>query len=291
MSKWGYRLRKLRKHPRPLRFIVGRLLWLSGLSPLFVVEMPRGFRMRFYRSSISAALWSDPTSRSEDEDFVWTVLRPGDRYVDAGANVGQLVLAASRRVGPGGEVIAIEAHPKVFTYLAGNVALNDVHNVRLHHCALGAGSGEVALTSRRSDDQNYVAEGGPVRVPMLALDDLLPAGRPARLLKLDVEGYELPVLQGAQRALDQTQVVYCELSAGNCKRYGYEPHEVEKLLLANGFVFLRRTGDELGVTNSPYFSTLPAESLPATGYNLVAARPEVAEEVRGRLAAVGWLPT
>jgi FkbM family methyltransferase len=291
MSKWGYRLRKLRKHPRPIRLIVGRLLWLSGLSPLFVVEMPRGFRMRFYPSSISAALWSDPTSRSEDEDFVWTVLRPGDRYVDAGANVGQLALAASRRVGPSGEVIAIEAHPKVFAYLAGNVALNHAANVQLHHCALGAGPGEVALTSRRSDDQNYVTESGSVRVPMRTLDDMLPERRPTRLLKLDVEGYELAVLRGAESALDQTQIVYCELSAGNCHRYGYEPDEVEQLLLANGFVFLRRTRDQLEVTRSPYFSTLPAESLPATGYNLVAARPEVAEEVRTRLAAAGWLPT
>jgi FkbM family methyltransferase len=291
MSKWGYRLRKLRKHPRPLRLIAGRLLWASGLSPLFVVEMPRGFRMRFYRSSISAALWSDPTSRSEDEDFVWTVLRPGDRYVDAGANVGQLALAASRRVGPGGEVIAIEAHPKVFAYLAGNVALNDAANVQLLHCALGAGGGEVALTSRRSDDQNYVTESGSVRVPMRTLDDMLAERRPTRLLKLDVEGYELPVLRGAGRALDQTQVVYCELSAGNCHRYGYQPDEVEQLLLAHGFVFLRRTGDELRVTSSPYFSTLPTESLPATGYNLVAVRPEAAEEVRARLAAAGWLPT
>ena len=107
MSNWSYRLRKLREHPRPGRFILGRILWRSGLSPLFVREMPRGFRVRFYPTSISAALWSNPSSRTEDEDFVWAVLRPGDRYIDAGANIGQLALAASKRVGPEGEVIAI----------------------------------------------------------------------------------------------------------------------------------------------------------------------------------------
>lgn len=160
MSKWEKRLRKLREHPRPVRLVAGRLLWLSGLSPLFVFEMPRGFRIRFYPSSISAALWSDPTSRAEDEDFVWTVLRPGDRYIDAGANIGQLALAASRRIGSTGEAIVIEAHPQICRYLEGNVALNEATNVQTMHCALGAKLGEVAITSRRSDDLCLHSVGG-----------------------------------------------------------------------------------------------------------------------------------
>ena len=106
--------------------------------------------MRFYPSSISAALWADPDSRREDEDFVWAVLAPGDRYVDAGANVGQLALAASLRIGPDGGAVAIEAHPDVYRYLEGNLALNEVRNVRPLHCALGAEPGEVAMTTRRS---------------------------------------------------------------------------------------------------------------------------------------------
>jgi FkbM family methyltransferase len=288
MNKWAYRLRKLREHPRPLRFVVGRVLWRTGLSPLFVRQMPRGFRIRFYPSSISAALWSDPTSRSEDEDFVWAVLRRGDRYIDAGANVGQLALAASKRVGSDGEVIAIEAHPEICRYLEGNVDLNRSTNLTTLNYALGAGPGEVALTSHRSDDQNYITNDGELRVPMRALDSLVTA-RPTRLLKLDVEGYELPVLQGAAGVLEQTQIVYCELSTGNCRRFGYEPQEVEQLLLRKGFVFIRTgpAGDPV-VTASAYFASLPAESLPATGYNLVAVRPEVSQEVQEMLSAAGW---
>jgi hypothetical protein len=120
---------------------------------------------------------------------------------------------------------------------------------------------------------------------MCALDELVDP-RPTRLLKLDVEGYELPVLQGAAHTLEQTQIVYCELSTGNCRRFGYQPQEVEQLLVAKGFVFIQ-TGPagEAVVTPDPYFASLPAESLPATGYNLVAVRPEVAEELLGMLAA------
>ena len=289
MNKWEKRLRKLREHPRPVRLVAGRLLWLSGLSPLFVFEMPRGFRIRFYPSSISAALWSDPTSRMEDEDFVWTVLQSGDRYLDAGSNIGQLTLAASRRVGPTGEVIAIEAHPEIYRYLQGNVALNEATNVQTMHYALGAERGEVTMTSRRSDDQNYITGDGTVRVPMRPLDDLRPT-EPIRLLKLDVEGYELPVLRGARRTLAQTQIVYCELSSSNCARFDYAPERVEELLLEEGFVFIRWVAGRPTVTKTPYFASLPADSLPATGYNLIAVRPEVADEMLALLTKAGWAP-
>ena len=144
--------------------------------------MPRGFRIRFYPSSISAALWSDPSSRNEDEDFVWAVLRPGDRFIDAGANIGQLALAASKRVGPEGSVIAIEAHPEIYGYLLGNVALNRTTNLQTLNYALGASKGEVAMTSQRSDDQNFVTEEGELRVPIAPLDELI-AVRSTRLLR------------------------------------------------------------------------------------------------------------
>lgn len=288
-NKWVRRLRKLRAHPRPVRLVASRVLWRAGLSRFFVCEMPRGFRIRFYPSSISAALWSDPSSRSEDEDFVWAVLRSGDRYIDAGANIGQLSLAASKRVGPLGEVIAVEAHPKIYGYLSGNIELNRCGNVTTMHHALGDRTREVALTSRWSDDQNFIADAGDARVPMRPLDDLIDS-TPIRLLKLDVEGYELPVLRGAKRALEQTDIVYCELSPSNCERFGYEPLQVEQLLLDGGFVFIRTdTASEAAVTNRPYFSEMDAESLPATGYNLIAVRPAIAQEVLDALSEEGWL--
>ncbi|MGB5812111.1 MAG: FkbM family methyltransferase [Polyangiales bacterium] len=289
MNRWFHRLETLRAHPRPIRFVLGRVLWATGLSERFTVETPRGFRMRFYPSSISAALWSDPTSRREDEDFVWAVLRPGDRYVDAGANVGQLAIAASLRIGPEAEAVAIEAHPDVHGYLEGNLALNGVTNVRAVHCALGEEPGEIAMTSRRSDDQNYVTAVGEVRVPMKPLDSLIEPS-PIRLLKLDVEGYELPVLRGATDTLTQTDVVYCELSASNCARFEYAPEEVETLLLEAGFVFLRWTNGFPVISDAAYFSSLPTEQIPATGYNLVAVRPSVTDEVIGRLRDARWVP-
>jgi FkbM family methyltransferase len=284
MTKWGRRFRKLRRHPRPVRLLMSRILWHTGLSPFFVADLHYGTRVRFFPSSVSAGLWCDPRACAEDEDFVWTVLRDGDRSIDAGANIGHLTLVASRRVGSNGEVIAVEAHPQIFGYLEANVDLNRASNVQAVHCALGAESGEVAFTSRRSDDQNYISSDGAVRVRMRTLDDIVKPGQ-IRLLKLDVEGYELPVLRGAQRTLSDTQIVYCELTKNNCSRFGYEPEEIERFLLGAGFVFVRRdAGDEPRVTGEAFYAALPDESLPATGYNLIAVRPEVADEVAALLS-------
>ncbi|MCA9531635.1 MAG: FkbM family methyltransferase [Myxococcales bacterium] len=276
--RMAYRLRKLAAHPRPLRLIASRALWACGVSERFVSTMPRGFRMRFYPSSVSAALWADPRARSTDEDFVCAVLRPGDRYIDAGANVGQLALAAATRVGAAGEVVAVEAHPRIYRYLEGNVALNPALRVVTIHRALGDHDGAVTFSDRHADDQNHITEGRGVDVPMSPLDALVPPA-PTRLLKLDVEGFELPVLQGAAQTLSATELVYCELSEGNCARFGYAPVEVETLLLDAGFVFVRPRGDGTPVvTERPYFASLGSGARPATGFNLIAAKPRTAPD-------------
>src|SRR5215207_4655498 len=129
-SRWRRRAEKLRSHPRPLRFLASRALWHSRLSSLLTADLGDGLRVRFYPSSISAALWVDGDARNEDADFLGLVLRPGDTYVDGGANIGHLALVARRRVGQAGSVTAIEANPRIFGYCVGNLQLNhfeDVH--------------------------------------------------------------------------------------------------------------------------------------------------------------------
>ena len=123
---------------------------------------------------------------------------------------------------------------------------------------------------------------------MRTLDDTVDVV-PTRLLKLDVEGCELAVLRGAARLLEQTDIVYCELSRGNCARFGYRPEEVEALLLDAGFAFIRRDGDGvLRVVRASFFSDLNPEALPASGYNLVAVKPAVADEVIEQLKRHAW---
>ncbi|MFH1845023.1 MAG: FkbM family methyltransferase [bacterium] len=143
------------------------------------------------------------------------LLRPGDLVLDVGANIGTHTLFFARTVGKNGTVLAFEPQRIVFQTLCANVALNSLLNVHTFHAAVGAKNDSVVVPP--IDYETTMNFGGVSLgshregeiVPMLPLDDLdLPA---CRLLKIDVEGMELAVLQGAQRLIETAKpIVYLE---------------------------------------------------------------------------------
>jgi FkbM family methyltransferase len=152
------------------------------------------------------------------------LVRPGDTVIDAGANVGCHTLALARFVGSEGRVIAIEAQPAMFDLLATNVTLNCATWVRCVFALADRASGTTSFALDLAapagnygavsfaDGQRRHAAGGRLPVAVLALDDLC-LDRCA-LLKIDVEGMELDVLQGAQRLLaDCAPYLYFEQAA------------------------------------------------------------------------------
>jgi FkbM family methyltransferase len=260
---------RIRSERRPLRFLAARLLWSSRLCEFLSIDLPGGYRMRFHASSVSAALWVDPQFRSEDTRFVRDYLRPGDTFVDVGANVGQLTIVGAARVGPTGRAIAVEPHRRTCAFLRRNLALNGLE-VEVHEVAIGRAEGESGISDLRSDDQNFVdptATGG--RVPLVTLDALLGSAH-VDLLKIDVEGYELAVLAGAERTLARCDCLYIEDCDANLRRFGASSRELRTALRAAGFLLYRATPSGLRPT---------AEAAADHLENLVAVRGD-------RLAAV-----
>jgi FkbM family methyltransferase len=178
-------------------------------------------------------LWCNPHFYKADEDVLRKFLRPGDVFVDVGANIGALSLTGSRIVGETGRVFSVEAHPQTVTYLRGNIELNNAKNVTVIHAAAGDHKGTVNFSSGRSDDQNRVTETG-ISVPLRTLDSLLP-GISVRLLKIDVEGFELFALRGAARILQCTDIVYFESWEAHFRKYGYSTPDLLALLWRHGF--------------------------------------------------------
>jgi FkbM family methyltransferase len=239
---------RLLEEARPVRFLASRLLWRTGLCRMVTFDMDGDYRMRFHPSAISAALWQDRSFRREDLEVCQTILRPGDTYIDVGANVGQLAIVAARAVGETGKVVAVEAHPRTCAFLRDNVDLNWLPQIAVHNVALGEREGHISFTSMPCDDQNHVVGGALERespglsVPMTTLDKLWPQGH-VRLLKIDAEGFELRILRGGGQVLSRCDALYIEDSGQNLARYGDTCQQVREALTSTGFrLFARDNG-------------------------------------------------
>lgn len=168
------------------------------------------------------------------------VLRVGDVFVDLGANIGSLTLAAARLVGPEGRVVAVEANPVVARILQRNCDLNDLDHVHVHACGVSDQRERMFLRFQTDgnragssfldfDDPHY--DGSGAWVECVPLADLVPSR--VRLLKLDVEGVEHKVLTAFLRdsdvrpdyVLTEEQLAFFggESAVALLVEHGYEP--------------------------------------------------------------------
>jgi len=133
------------------------------------------------------------------------LLRPGDIGLDIGANIGLVTLLMARLVGPNGHVHLVEPNPTNLDFLRASLERNGFTNVTTHAVALGDQPGELELAIPAGNRGAASLVAGRITnaistfpVPVVRLDDLPGlSGRPIRLMKIDVEGFEAQVLAGA----------------------------------------------------------------------------------------------
>jgi FkbM family methyltransferase len=143
--------------------------------------------------------------------FLRRRLRPGDTFIDVGANIGCVSALASRLVGPHGVVVAIEPAPVASAALQETVAMNHLTNIRLVAAAVSDrddelplfvgpsyGSGLTTTVARRF----LLREQGRVRAATLGSLVTREELATTRLIKIDVEGAEDRVLAGALASVD-----------------------------------------------------------------------------------------
>lgn len=133
-------------------------------------------------------------------------LGPGSVFVDVGACLGLYTVAAARRCGPQGRVIAFEPEPSLYALLVENLSVNGVERVvDALAFAVGDRDGNVAFRAGRGAESQvvHVAEATDRAVPCVTLDSVLGA-TVVDVLKIDVEGYEDFVLRGAQTLLSDS---------------------------------------------------------------------------------------
>lgn len=170
--------------------------------------------------------------------------------VDCGAHVGSWARPLSLRFD---KVIAFEPNPVNFQYLSRNMA--DVRNSVELNAAVGEKSKTVCIADGRNNSgQSHVSESGTHRVSCITLDEALPEYSAERLgfLKLDLEGYELNALIGAEELLEAASpVVLVELN-GLGERYGVPDSAVKQFLLNLGY-------EEVAVVNKDHIYKKPED--------------------------------
>lgn len=159
------------------------------------------------------------TTNHEPGVIDWFQPAPGELVVDVGAHIGTYSLRAARA---GADVVAFEPNPDSFRILCANVKLNRLTRVECREVAIGSfvGSAKLHIPRVYLGRASVNFEGGRANGPSVRvarLDDEIPptSDRPVDWLKVDVEGFEIEVLNGATELLRRTKRIVLEVSHGN----------------------------------------------------------------------------
>src|SRR5262245_48926459 len=113
---------------------------------VLTIGLEHGGRLRLYGDSQLCRLIYLSNFEAETRSFLEAFLRPGDIFVDVGANIGLFTVLGARLVGKTGEVHSFEPYPPTFARLQENVALNGLGNVRCNRMGLSNTKGEADMT-------------------------------------------------------------------------------------------------------------------------------------------------
>ena len=125
--------------------------------------------------------------------------------VDIGANIGYYATLESQKVGSNGKVIAIEPLPTAFYYLQKNLKLQNQSNYEIHNCACYNDDTNTSFLiheksniSKIIKDDDVIPTGmKKIVIPVRKLDTILSNQHKIDFLRMDIEGHELMVLEGA----------------------------------------------------------------------------------------------
>jgi len=203
----------MRGKERIVRWITRRML--HG-GPADICANGLTFRVPSTREPVARHLIGDGTYEPDVCAALASWLRPSSTFFDVGANVGVMSLFAAHRWCQHGRVVSFEASPKIFACLDHNDRTNPHPSLQVLNRAVTSQSGQ-QLTFFDAPDEKFGMGSltnrfntTGVEVPTITLDDAASelGIEQVDVIKVDVEGFELGVFQGAQRLLQQSQAPF-----------------------------------------------------------------------------------
>jgi FkbM family methyltransferase len=188
-------------------------------------------------------------SDSGDISLVRQLVKPGDRVVEIGANIGVYAQLFAKLTGPGGEVHAFEPHPRNYKFL---LRLTRNHSaVRAHQAAISDQTGFIDLymsADLNVDHRTYPTAEKRMKqqVACFSLDSYLQE-RPVDFIKMDIQGHEYKALLGMQHTLHSNArlTMIMELWPYGLREAGATHQEVIDMLCRHNFFLYIVTGKKL----------------------------------------------
>jgi FkbM family methyltransferase len=223
---------------KPIRRLYDRLY--QWLKPSWV--MVQGHRM-FLDDQDTLELATREIYEPLETRLLLERLKPGQTFVDIGANIGYYSLLAARKVGPGGKIFAFEPDPENFKLLQKNIAANGYENVTLIPKAVSDSQGEAKLylnPKNLGDHRLYDSKDGRAFVTVLktTLDDVFQSLESGPdFIKMDIQGAEGGALAGMRDLLKKSPriILVSEFGPENLRRFGSDPKTFLKNLSELGF--------------------------------------------------------
>lgn len=172
----------------------------------------------------------------------------GGTLIDVGANIGYLSAVAAGLVGPTGEVHCFEPVPAYFERLERLARLNPNHKIKVNACAAGEIPGKSRIYVTEEAGQSTMVSGYKhtaeicmtCEIPVVRLDQYIEEHefRGLDLIKIDAEGFELPILRGLERFFQSTPhrpAIICEIAPRAYSLLGRNVSQLAEFMSAHGY--------------------------------------------------------
>ena len=220
--------------------------------PMVAHTLETGAKLWLYRDDQYSRDLFTYRFEADERDFVRRYLRAGDLFIDVGANIGLFTLIGAGAVGPQGKVYALEPTSVTYGRLVHNVNHNRFHNVECVQAALSDKDEERLMTTSIDGFYAWNSLGHPTAGGRFAEEAIRCykwdtfadhhglTGRVA-LMKIDIEGWEYYMLQGAQATFQRADApdLLVEFTEVNARAAGVSGAAVYDLLLTLGYQLYR----------------------------------------------------
>jgi FkbM family methyltransferase len=202
--------------------------------------------------------------KDQAQNKLYSIIKKGMTIYDIGANIGALSLQFSKRVTASGSVISFEPSPINFKHASKNISLNNFKNIKLVNQGLGNEVSSAMICNVNPNNRGMLRIlPGTKNIPfekeevqINTLDNLMNSEGflPPDIIKIDVEGYEFKVLDGAHDTLVKYKpILFIELDDNNLQEQNSSANELVSLLKSLGYT-IRKAITDKDVTEKDNFS-------------------------------------